>query len=142
MTWEPTSELASDGTEMTRFRGHMAEFDQWITSNEEDNFETVLNLINNSITRMFFCFRLESMILINAFNPRVEFPEKDPVRTCFQQIQADLDLSDHFDRLFVFYLEKFVTGETREDNAEDEPEEVYTLEQLEVLTRSSMQARK
>src|SRR5699024_3330941 len=132
----------SDGTEMTRFRGHMAEFDQWITSNEGDNFETVLNLINNSITRMFFCFRLESMILINAFNPRVEFPENDPVRTCFQQIQADLDLSDHFERLFVFYLEKFVTGETREDNAEDEPEEVYTLEQLEVLTRSSMQARK
>ena len=82
------------------------------------------------------------MILINAFNPRVEFPENDPVRTCFQQIQADLDLSDHFDRLFVFYLEKFVTGETREDNAEDEPEEVSTLEQLQVLTRSSMQARK
>ena len=88
------------------------------------------------------------MILINVFS-RVAFPENDQVRTCFQQIEADRDLSDHLDRLFVFYLEKFafylvkyVTGETLEVNQEDVLEEVSNLDQLQVLTRSSMQARK
>ena len=54
MTWVPTLVIQPECTEMDRFRDHMAEFGQWITSNEQDKFETALNLINHSIKCKFF----------------------------------------------------------------------------------------